>query len=174
MWSNSLRNIGSGLSVFWLLLALSSPALAQSASSSAPESPPADGLPILSKADLTADMLTLLREISPELKPTLTAVLQDSEARQRMASDALTKAQADSEMQKELWTMAQGQLQTLSDKIAKERAVEDLERWKWALIAASSALAVSGTVNALERQPVTGTITTGVGLALFAITVSLN
>ena len=142
MWSRSSKNIGCGLLVLWLLLALSSPVLAQSANSSVPESPPVDSSLILSKADLTADVLTLLREISPELKPTLIAVLQDSEARQRMASDALTKAQADFQTQKELWTTAQVQLKTLSDKIAKERAAEDGERWKWALIAASTALAV--------------------------------
>ncbi len=61
--------------------------------------------------------------ISPELKPTLIAVLKDSSARLKKGSQEL-------ETQRQRWTTAQAQLTELSKRIAEERAAEEGERWK--------------------------------------------
>ena len=144
MCGASSRGTGFGWIAAWALLAFSSPALAQSQPSSPQALPSSVSSAILSESELQAKVSALLAGLSPELKPTLIAVLKESSARLKQGSEALVR-------QEELWTTAQAQLTALSKRIATERAVEEGERWKVGVGAFLAGGAVTLAFFALNR-----------------------
>ena len=134
MWRFS-KSIGCGLFLLCWALATPSPILAQSMNS--PESAQSSlaSSDILSQDDLRTGVTLLLKEVSPELKPTLIQVLKDSSARLKQGSEALSD-------QKLLWMQDQTQLIVLSLKISDERMAREIDKWIWVGIAVLTAYAI--------------------------------